>query len=185
MQTFEESGLTFHFEKDWIVIKYDEHRFYRYLSGRGLKGVDFIHVINFEKLVLTEVKNFNDRFEKDNINPTETFLNNLDRFFNAFVSKFNHTLKAIRIVHSYYKRKWWFRNLAMPLTKIFHPRFWTKFEWGRWYLMYILMKKNQVEPVVALGHDENIKLDKDRIRNGFEKKMAAMSELNNVRIEFI
>lgn len=185
MQTFQESGLTFEFEDDWIVIQYDKHRFYRYLSGRGLKGVDFIYVINFEKLVLMEVKNFNDRWVKDGINPTETFLDNLDRFFNVFVGKFNHTIRAIQIVHSFYRRKWWFRNLAMPLSRVLPKKYWTKFEWGRWYLIYILMRKKQVEPLVSMGHDINILLDKNRIRNGFEKKMGAMTDFGKVRIEFL
>jgi hypothetical protein len=185
LQTFQESGLAFNFEDDWIVIQYDKHRFYRYLSGRGLKGVDFIYVINFEKLVLMEVKNYNDRYEYDEINPTETFLNNLDRFFNAYVGKFNHTLRAIQIIHYYYQRKWWFRNLGVPITKVIPKKYWTKFEWGRWYLMYFLMKKGSVEPVVSIGHDKNIELDKERIKNGFENKMKAMTDFGKVRLDFL
>ena len=42
LTTFTESGLCFTFSKRWKVLKYDEHRFYRYLSGSGFKGVDFI-----------------------------------------------------------------------------------------------------------------------------------------------
>ena len=53
-RTFSESGLSFQFPEGWTTIKYDEHRFYTYLSGEGLKGVDFI-AIHGENLVLIEV----------------------------------------------------------------------------------------------------------------------------------
>ena len=71
MNTFIESGLTFSFSKRWKVLKYDKHRFYRYLSGSGFKGVDFIGVLDEKQLVLIEVKNYKDRFELDESDPTK------------------------------------------------------------------------------------------------------------------
>jgi len=54
-----ESALLFDFEEtDWIVKKYDDHRYYKSLSGAGLKGVDFIGIFQQEKVVFIEVKNF-------------------------------------------------------------------------------------------------------------------------------
>jgi hypothetical protein len=42
-----------------------------------------------------------------------------------------------------------------------------------------------VEPVVSIGHDKNIELDKERIKNGFENKMKAMTDFGKVRLDFL
>ncbi|RMG86263.1 MAG: hypothetical protein D6714_04525 [Bacteroidetes bacterium] len=150
-----------------------------------MKGVDFLLIIHYEKLILVEVKNFNNRFEKDHINPTETFLDNLDPFFNAFVDKFNDTLQAIRVVQAYYARRWWFRYMARPFARHFPAAWWTRFEWGRWHLMYLLSVRQQVEPVVVLSYDHHLPLDRERIRHGFERKMAATATIPRGRLIFV
>ena len=41
-QPFIESDLQFYFPDHWAVREYDNHRFYKNLSGLGLKGLDFL-----------------------------------------------------------------------------------------------------------------------------------------------
>jgi len=54
---FKESDLTFNFsQKEWEIIRYDTHRYYKILSGAGLKGVDFLGIYQKNKVVFFEVK---------------------------------------------------------------------------------------------------------------------------------
>ena len=86
--TIQESGLVFTFPKNWVVKKYDEHRFYNYLSGLGFKGIDIIAITPERKLILIEVKNYINRFPQDGIDPTETLIENIDSFSEGYVQKF-------------------------------------------------------------------------------------------------
>lgn len=126
---FEESGLIFRFPKDWIVFKYDEHRFYRYVSGSGLKGVDFIGV-HEEKLFLIEVKNYKDRVKLDTYDPMENLLNSAKAQGERYVRKLKDSLKLLDVIQQYYLRKWWYRKIYLPFlrkTKIKSELdFWTK-----------------------------------------------------------
>jgi len=57
--TFLESGLQFDFTPtNWRVMKYDTHRYFKILSGAGLKGIDFIGIHKEEALIFFEVKHF-------------------------------------------------------------------------------------------------------------------------------
>jgi hypothetical protein len=110
---FSESELHFKFPVDWIVHKYDEHRFYRYLSGSGLKGVDFI-AIHQGELILIEVKNYVTRSKKENYDPMEPLLINPALYVKRYLRKFEDTLQLLDIIDRYYNRKWWYRNLFQP-----------------------------------------------------------------------
>ncbi|NNE29048.1 MAG: hypothetical protein HKN16_05405, partial [Saprospiraceae bacterium] len=66
---FSESGLQFQFSNDWTVIKYDDHKFFRYLSGEGLKGVDFLGFTSEGGLFLMEVKNYRNVNLHDGVYP--------------------------------------------------------------------------------------------------------------------
>lgn len=80
---FRESGLIFNFPFDWKVIKWDEHRFFGYVSGRGFKGVYFM-ALRDEELYLMEVKNYQDRRLKDGEHPFDLLLsdpNFMRRYF--------------------------------------------------------------------------------------------------------
>ena len=68
-QVFEESDLVFHFNQDWVVRKYDEHRFYKTISGLGMKGVDFIGIFKAEQVVFIEIKNYRIRYEGKTLQP--------------------------------------------------------------------------------------------------------------------
>ncbi len=126
---FTESGLSFRFPEDWIVFKYDEHRFYRYVSGSGLKGVDFIGVKG-ESLYLIEVKNYADRVSLDTYDPMEYLLNTVKEQAERYLRKLEDSLSLLNIIQQYYHRKWWYRKIYLPFlrkSKITSDLgFWTK-----------------------------------------------------------
>ncbi len=107
---FQESGMEFSFPSDWIVFKYDEHRFYQYLSGSGLKGVDFI-AISKGNLYLIEVKNYTERFYKEDSHPMDLLISAPETYVDRYYRKFEDTFRLLDIIESYYHRKWWYRNL--------------------------------------------------------------------------
>ncbi|MEM8906941.1 MAG: hypothetical protein AAGD05_03765 [Bacteroidota bacterium] len=109
MPSFVESQLVFHFPAAWLIIKADAHRFYRYLSGSGLKGVDFIGFPNPKTLVLIEVKNYVDRFPADGQLPITAILNDPSHYAAQFLQKFADSFRLIHIAHQHYQRRWWFR----------------------------------------------------------------------------
>jgi hypothetical protein len=109
---FIESGLRFQFPKDWIVFKYDEHRFYRYVSGAGLKGVDFIG-IQGDELYLMEVKNYADRVDLDTYDPMENLLNTAKKQGGRYLRKLEDSLRLLDVIQKYYHRKWWYRKIYL------------------------------------------------------------------------
>jgi len=115
---FSESGLSFQFPKSWTVFKYDEHRFYTYLSGAGLKGVDFI-AIDGDELILIEVKNYADRIIKENFDPMEGLLSEPAVYVEAYFQKFEDTFRLLDIIEQYYNRKWWYRNIFQQFKSFF------------------------------------------------------------------
>jgi len=100
------------------VLKYDEHRFYRYLSGSGFKGVDFIGVLDEKQLALIEVKNYKDRYLLDESDPTEGLIDDPLAYADKYAQKFKDTFQLIGIIRKYYKRKWWFRHTRKLLLRI-------------------------------------------------------------------
>ncbi len=56
--TFSESDICFRFGPEWVVYRYDTHRYYRSWNGVGLKGMDFIGILDEGTLVVMEVKTF-------------------------------------------------------------------------------------------------------------------------------
>jgi hypothetical protein len=109
--TFEESGLRFSFAPNWVVKKYDEHPYFRALSGNGLKGVDFIAIRDQRQLVFIEVKNYRTRHNAKlgasfdvSVKPAPELAYELKR-------KLEDTLLAMDAVLQYYHRSWWFRRL--------------------------------------------------------------------------
>ena len=75
--TYQESGLEFNFDNNWVLKKYDSHPFYKSLSGANLKAVDFIGIWKNEILVLIEVKNYKIRYSALKKSPIQFFLSGL------------------------------------------------------------------------------------------------------------
>ena len=177
---FKESGLTFSFNNQWFVTKFDEHRFYKLLAGRGLKGVDFIGIYKEKTLVLMEVKNYIDRYKADGINPTEVFLENPDFFLKKVEQKFEDSLRLIQIVRRFYERKWWYRMFAKKLIGKLPFTFLMQFEWGFWTVVWQLVEEGKVEKVLWLELGEESKTSSkkagetlilSRRKNAFESSL--------------
>lgn len=122
MHTYRESGLTIRFSAECEVCKFDEHRFFRWLSGSGIKGVDFL-VLCEKELFLLEIKNFNQW--KGKAIPED--------LFEEIEGKKEGTLKVIRVVHSFFLRKWsyrlwkrWVYPMAVARKAFSEWHFWTQ-----------------------------------------------------------
>ena len=87
-----------HFDKEWRVVKLDEHRFYSRLSGRGFKGVDFVALHGIYGVALIEFKNYSD-------SPADV-PHDLDI---TMIEKQQDSIRLISIIDKYYRRKWYIR----------------------------------------------------------------------------
>ena len=172
MTTFSESGLTFKFSNRWRVLKYDEHRFYRYLSGSGFKGVDFIGILDEKKLALIEVKNYKDRYQRDQVDPSEELLNNPKTYAIQFAHKFNDTFQLIGIIRKYYQRRWWFRQPRNLLLRLIPRRFLLQFDWGFWNIAIQLIDENHEKTLIVLW----LELNDDLPHNKIEKATKIIEE---------
>ena len=112
-QTFNERGVEATFDEDWTVIKLDEHRYYRRISGRGISGVDFIAVHQEFGLALIELKNY----EKGSMSIPE----NID---DKMIDKKNDTIRLVHIIHKYYRRQAYFRILTWIGWEYLYPSEW-------------------------------------------------------------
>ncbi|MCB0547395.1 MAG: hypothetical protein KDD19_07370 [Phaeodactylibacter sp.] len=140
---FIESGLHFRFSEEWVIKKYDAHRFYKGLSGSGLKGVDFLGVLG-EELFLFEIKNFRRRHDWQEENPLEAILARPADFVETIAYKVEDTLLAIDAIWQYYNRKWLFRRLlpALHLLPV------TENDWRFWARAYAIMQTPEQVKVV-------------------------------------
>ena len=98
---FEESEHNFTFSKDWKILKYDSHPFYKIVSGRSFSGVDFAGFYK-DKLYLIEIKNFYQYGKSGSIE-------DVNEFCEEMKEKFLDTLDLIRIIQKYFNRKWTYR----------------------------------------------------------------------------
>ncbi|MEM8524166.1 MAG: hypothetical protein AAGG68_05970 [Bacteroidota bacterium] len=107
---FTESNLQFHFHDNWTVRKYDEHPFYQAMSGVGMSAVDFVGIHPSGKLFLMEVKNFNNRSERENLRTLDKLEGDSPLLLEILEEKAEETQKGIRAISRYLHRKWWYRT---------------------------------------------------------------------------
>lgn len=108
MAVYQESDLTFNFPPGWAIRKYDDHRFYRGLSGHGLKAVDFIALLPDGRLCLIEVKNYHPRMDEDGkLHPVDR--KKAKELAGSLAQKYADSLRAIMVINRYYRSKWYFR----------------------------------------------------------------------------
>lgn len=130
--TFEESGLRFHFPDDWLVRKFDSHKFYRGMSGFGFKGVDFVALPPEGPLLLIEIKNYFNRNPRVNAPVPQDQLPAPDVLAAKLHEKSEDTLKAILAIQRYYLRSWSYR-VFLPLAFRWRRN---KSEWVFWTLVF-------------------------------------------------
>ncbi|MEM6967496.1 MAG: hypothetical protein AAF573_22220 [Bacteroidota bacterium] len=164
MSTFQESELTFSFPDDWWIKKYDTTKFFTYLSGHGLKGVDFMMISPREELILVEVKNYHDRWADDKNEIASTFENDLQSLALRIIQKFEDTFRLLQIVHQYYQRKMWYRWLLLPLHKRYPTLFSQKTDWVFWLKANELYTTKKVKLYLVLkvpqGVEDTAKVQK-------------------------
>ena len=153
--TLQESDLIFQFDDTvWQVIKYDEHPYYKKLSGKGLKGVDFIGIYKQEKVVFIEVKNFRDK------HPTreEPFkvLTETKSFINSIGDKLEDTFRAVTAIQAYLKRRWWYR-VYISCQQYLPQKWFLRQDWLFWHqVFHLAQQKNQIEFILWLEIEERI-----------------------------
>jgi len=103
----EESSLLFTFSDAWNIRSFDDHRYYRWLSGLGFRGVDFVGIYQ-NKLVLIEVKNYRRREGMSRADAFQAVRNAPAAFALKMVEKVEDSLRIVRAVNSSYQRRWWF-----------------------------------------------------------------------------
>lgn len=109
--TFLESGLEFNFGPTWAVKKYDEHIYFRSLSGLGLKGVDFVAIRGGTELVFIEVKNYRTRYNVRMNRSFDVLAKPTAELAVELKRKSDDTLLAMDAILQYYHRSWWYRRL--------------------------------------------------------------------------
>jgi hypothetical protein len=106
---YSESDLTFIFPPPWQVVAFDKHRFYQYVNGHGLRGVDFIGVHPEFGCFLMEVKNYRLRFGDHLPDKVLQYLDNPALLVQVLKGKFEDSLRLLHAVQLFLERKWWFR----------------------------------------------------------------------------
>ena len=186
---FVESNLSFSFDNQWIVKKFDDHSFYQQLAGKGLKGVDFIGIYQQKTVVLMEVKNYIDRYLKDTKNPSEDFLNNQAYHLQKIAQKFVDSLRLIEVVHQSYRRKIWFRFFEKTLFKIVKPDRFLHREFGFWRHCWQLIQDGNLRLIFWIEIDRSNQV----ILEILDKNLPTFVEIvnqktqpfgNNLKVEF-
>ena len=110
-----ESEQTIIFDDSWKVIAIDKHKYYRRLSGRNMKCVDFIAISNDWGLVMIELKNYHGKTPPKNLSIIAK-------------KKCRDTETLIRVVNKYLSRQWYYRIF---FKKLKWRRICNK-EWALW-----------------------------------------------------
>lgn len=172
METYSEGDLIFSFPLHWGVRSYDEHTYYRGLSGVGFKGVDFLLIDpggeeTAPTLYFMEVKNYRTRTTGDGV--FVATLKSPERLAETIAQKYADTREAIRTVYRYYRRSWWFRQLEPWLV---HSR---RYRYDRifWTQAYQLLHQEQaVEVLLWLELERKDAAYLDALRMALENRLG-------------
>ena len=146
MKDFVESAYLFRFCDDWNVIKYDEHRFYKNLSGQSLSGVDFAGIYKGEECYLIEVKNYKQERSRNYDKPFEEFLSEM-------VEKGRDSIRLIKVIKKYLDRKILYRAFYGLIKK--YPIL--NREWFFWSELYrISIEEKKASFVLLIDSDFSI-----------------------------
>lgn len=164
MKTFSESSLQFQFADRWKALHFDQHRFYRYLSGQGLKGVDFLAVDWLEEeLLLMEVKNF-DPGDWAGDSPTmQLVLEAPEEYAQKIMEKFADSLRLCQIIYDYYQRKWWYPVFGKFLLKSLPTDNFLFFDFLFWSRLYYLIHSPQKQIRLVLFLEWKTAIDVQKI----------------------
>ncbi|MDF1694414.1 MAG: hypothetical protein P1U56_01190 [Saprospiraceae bacterium] len=110
---FIEREVEVNFDDEWKVIKLDEHRYYKRVSGYGVSGVDFLAIHPIFGVVLIEMKNYT--------KGKSSIPNKIDHVMS---NKQNDTIRLINIIYKYYQRQRYFRVLQWLNLDYLYPEEW-------------------------------------------------------------
>jgi len=153
MTEFRESGLLFQFDNSWVVKKYDEHRYFRLLSGQGLKGVDFLGIFESKELMLIEVKNYRIRYKEKPPTAIYHILENPEILAEKIRCKAEDTLQAIRVINKFYRRNWFYK-LLLPILKTLHTSYLTNTTQLFWIRAETLVEEGKVKFIFWLETED-------------------------------
>lgn len=144
---YTESNLTFTFPPPWQVIAFDKHRFYQYVNGHGLRGVDFIGVHPDFGCFLMEVKNYRLQFGDQLPALVKSYLSNPALLAPVLEAKFRDSLRLLDAVKVYLERKWWYK---LSVKSKWFRRIFVSAETRFWVTFYMYYDKEPVHLWVSL-----------------------------------
>lgn len=179
--TFLESGLQFDFTPtNWRVMKYDTHRYFKILSGAGLKGIDFIGIHKEEALIFFEVKHF----RTNNPNSKTTFLifDDTALFIQNITAKMEDTITAIKVIIKYLNRKAWYRYF-LKLEQYIPSQLLQQKDWYFWHQIHQLRSANTSNSfVIWLEIDSDYsEMADDTFWQSLQSKLTQELEQFNIR----
>lgn len=174
--TFTESDLRFTFSDKWIIKAYDEHPFYKSLAGHGLKGVDFIGLLNHETVVLIEVKNYKIRFPSALPPIQNKITGDHPRIVQTMIRKAKDTKRAVRVIRKYHERQWWLRPFSF-LVKMLPLHWQLKIEWNFWMTIEQKLKVDDYVLVLWMELEKEYKFfTQDDIQSAREKVVTCLQD---------
>lgn len=177
MTTFRESNILFQFDENWTIIQYDQHNYYKGLSGAGLKGVDFVGMYKDEKLLLMEVKNYRIVNEQRKEIPIKILLEQPEILVKTMTTKVVDSIRGIKAIHQYFSRKWLYRLLQPLLLRQNNQagkwRFWAR-------IHHLLQQPENVEILFWLEMSDAPAAWKSKIQQQLQDKLAAYATVVKV-----
>lgn len=102
VKQFIESSYKFEFADSWNVIKYDDHRYYKSISGQSMSGVDFAGLKDGTDCYLIEVKNYKQY-------TSQTAEKDMDEFIDEISDKVKDSIQLIEVIQKFLNRKFLYR----------------------------------------------------------------------------
>ena len=174
---FHESGLQFTFSSNWVVRKYDEHAYFRGLSGKSMKGVDFIAIRNRKELIFIEVKNYSTRYNSQLGHAFEVEAKPIPELGKELKKKAEDTLLAMDAVMQFYHRSWWYRltrKVWLNWPWLFSNRaFWTQAD-------YVLHQSLHYVIWLSLDEDDPADYEKELLEYLEQLKIEGVERISVV-----
>lgn len=166
MSRFSESGRIFRFDRQWEILKYDDHHYYQIVSGRSFSGVDFAGLLNDEELFLIEIKNF---YQYDN----QGAINDLNQFAFEIREKLLDTIDLIHLIYKYHQRSWMFRRFNRLVMRF--PR--VHYTWWFWTRMKELIEQEAFTFVLLIESVEKRSLLFEKIQTALEEEQYSIPKI--------
>ena len=132
---YRESDLNICFDPSWRIKRFDNSKYFKLLSGLGLKGVDFIAIDVHEQLYLIEVKNYKKRIESPVAPDISDLYGDFPLLQNHFVAKIKDSNQLLEVIFKYLNRKWWYKWM-FKMRDLIPADVANSFEWAFWYDSY-------------------------------------------------